>query len=326
MSATQELESAGLGAVLKTALDAVVVMRLDGTIAGWNDVAARTFGWSSAEALGERLSALIIPPRHRDAHERGLAHYLASGEGPVLDRHIEIEALHRAGHELPVELSITRTEQFGEPVFLGFLRDISERQAAARRQALLIGELNHRVKNMLGVVSGIAHQTARNSGDLTTFREAFDGRLLSLSRAHEILTGANWETAPLAALLDALLSAYRDESGQVTWSGDQVDLDSRQLLSMSMIVHELLTNAIKYGALAQPEGKLEITWRHEADWLHFAWDETGLTGVAAPVRQGFGSRMLELSVRHELRGTLYTDWQAEGVRYRLAFPLKWSAP
>lgn len=127
-----DLDNASLGAVLKTALDGVVVMRLDGTVVGWNDVAERTFGWSFAEALGQRMSELIIPHRFRDAHERGLMHYLATGEGPVLDQHIEIDALHRDGHELPVELSITRTEQFGEPVFLGFLRDITERREAAR--------------------------------------------------------------------------------------------------------------------------------------------------------------------------------------------------
>ena len=90
VSIAADLENESLGAVLRTALDAVVVMRLDGTIAGWNDVAERTFGWSFDEANGRRMSMMIIPPRFREAHERGLAHYLATGEGPVLDRHIEI--------------------------------------------------------------------------------------------------------------------------------------------------------------------------------------------------------------------------------------------
>ena len=169
MAVPHDLDSASLGAVLKTALDAVVVMRLDGVVAGWNDVAERTFGWSYADAFGHRMSELIVPERFREAHEHGLAHYLATGEGPVLDKHLEIDALHRDGHEIPVELSITRTEQFGEPVFLGFLRDISERREAARRQELMIGELNHRVKNLLGVVAGIAHQTARSSDTVSVF-------------------------------------------------------------------------------------------------------------------------------------------------------------
>ncbi len=149
MQTADDLKRADLNAVLKTALDAVVVMRLDGTVAGWNDVAARILGWSFEEAQGRRMSEMIIPVPHREAHERGLSKFIATGEGPVLDRHIEITALRRDGLEFPVELSITFTEHFGKPVFLGFLRDISERQEAHRRQELLLAELNHRVKNML---------------------------------------------------------------------------------------------------------------------------------------------------------------------------------
>ena len=87
-------------------------------------------------------------------------------------------------------------------------------------------------------------------------------------------------------------------------------------------MHELLTNAIKYGALSQPGGRLAITWRREAGWLNFAWDETGLEGVTPPARRGFGSKMIKLSAGHELRGRLETEWAASGVRHRLAFPLE----
>lgn len=167
------LNSASLGAVLKTTLDAVIVMRMDGTIAGWNDVAERTLGWSYQEAHGQRMSELVIPTQYREAHEQGLARFLATGKGPVLDTRFEITALCRDGIEIPIELSITFTEQFGEPVFLGFLRDISEREEAQRRQALMVAELNHRVKNMLAVVAGIAHQTARASESVPAFTEHF---------------------------------------------------------------------------------------------------------------------------------------------------------
>lgn len=110
MAVVSDLSRANLGAVLKTALDAVVVMRLDGTIAGWIHVARRTFSWSFADAVGRRMSELIIPHQYREAHERGRAHYRRTGrEGPVLDRLIEITALHRDGHQLLVELSITHT-------------------------------------------------------------------------------------------------------------------------------------------------------------------------------------------------------------------------
>lgn len=317
-----DLDSASLGAVLKTALDAVVVMRLDGTVAGWNDVAARTFGWSYAEAYGRRMSEMIIPSRYRHAHEHGLAHYLATGEGPVLDRHIEIEAVHRDGHEVPVELSITRTEQFGEPVFLGFLRDISERHAAARRQELMIGELNHRVKNLLGVVAGIAHQTARSVTTLPDFSKAFEGRLGSLGRAHEVLTGAVWERASLRTLADELLEAYLSGADpQVSLEGPEVMLVPRHLLSLSMILHELLTNTVKHGALSRPTGRVAVHWTFEHDRLSLLWSESGISGVKATARKGFGTKMIAMNVMHELRGELEHDWRDEGLIFRLAFKL-----
>lgn len=315
-----DLDSASLGAVLKTALDAVVVMRLNGTIVGWNDVAERTFGWSFAEANGRRMSEMIIPQRYRDAHERGLEHYLATGEGPVLDKHIEIEALHRKGHELPVELSITRTEQFDEPVFLGFMRDISERRDAARRQELMIGELNHRVKNVLAVVSGIARQTARSVTDLAAFGEAFDGRLSSLGRAHEILTAATWERAPLRALGDVLLDTYLTGSDpQASIAGPDLLLAPRHVLSLSMILHELITNAGKYGALSRPQGRVSLAWTLDDGELNLEWVESGLDDVRPPTRRGFGSKMIAMSVSHELRGTMRTEWREDGLTFGLRF-------
>lgn len=117
-----------LQAVLETALDAVIVMRTDGTVADWNRHAEEIFGWSKGEVGGRALSELVIPQAHRAAHSIGLQHYMESGEGPVLNRRIEISALHRDGHELQVELSITPSDLDHETVFIGFLRDISDRK------------------------------------------------------------------------------------------------------------------------------------------------------------------------------------------------------
>jgi PAS domain S-box-containing protein len=322
MAVASDIGSADLGAVLKTALDAVLVMRLDGTIAGWNDVAERTFGWSFEEAVGRRMSEMIIPPHYREAHERGLAHYLRTGEGPVLDRHIEITALHRDGRELPVELSITHTHQFDEPVFLGFLRDITERKEAQRRQQLLLAELNHRVKNMLAVVAGIAHQTARASPSVEAFGTSFSGRLGALARAHEILTSADGERAELGTLVEALLGPYTlPPDPRASFAGPQVPLDPKQLLSLSMILHELITNATKYGALSQPQGRIGLQWeRTEGGDVRLRWKESGLSGIVAPDRKGFGISMIGLSAGHELGGAAETLWESDGVAFVLSFP------
>lgn len=324
MESVLDLNSASLGAVLKTALDAVIVMRMDGTIAGWNDVAERTFGWSYHEARGRRMSEMVIPVQHREAHERGLARFLATGEGPVLDQRIEITALRRDGAEIPVELSITFTEQFGEPVFLGFLRDITERHDAQRRQALMVAELNHRVKNMLAVVAGVAHQTARSSESVPAFTGAFFGRLEAMARAHEMLTAGKWQGADLCDLAESLLGPYaKGDVPQASYDGPRVQIGSRQVLSLSMVLHELITNATKYGALSKPEGRIALHWHVEegesGERVIMVWKESGLSAITPPARDGFGLKMIGLSAGHELNGSAAADWQEDGLALTLEF-------
>ncbi len=324
MATENDLKRADLNAVLKTALDAVVVMYLDGTVAGWNDVAERIFGWSFEEVRGRRMSELIIPAQHREAHERGLSKFLSTGEGPVLDRHIEITALRRDGIEFPIELSITFTEHFDKPVFLGFLRDISERQEAHRRQELLLAELSHRVKNMLAVVTGIAHQTAKSCTSLHEFAPAFAGRLQALARGHEMLTVSSWEGAGLPELVEALLGPYAlPEDMRVTFGGPPVDLDAKQVISLSMILHELITNAAKYGALSSDEGRIAVAWNWSAadrpGRLRLTWKESGLRGVVPPAKNGFGLKMIGLSAAHELGGSSSLEWQEDGLLFTLEF-------
>ena len=197
----------GLQTVLDTALDAVVVMDTGGIVIGWNPRCEASFGWTASEALGQPLSDMIIPPAYRQAHEDGLAHFLATGEGPVLDHRIEIGALHRDGSEMPVELSITASEQFGEKLFIGFIRDISECKAEAERQQRILQESEHRVKNMLTVVQAIALQTAASSPDMESFTAAFSGRLESLGRAHQLLVGRVWQDVAISALTQRVLGA-----------------------------------------------------------------------------------------------------------------------
>ena len=313
----------GLAAVMKTALDAVIVMRSDGCVAGWSDKAERTFGWTRDEALGRRLSELIIPPEYREAHEKGLAHFLATGEGPVLDRHIEIKGIDRAGRELPVELSVTCSEQFGEKLFIGFLRDITERQEAASRQERMLRELSHRVKNMLALVAAIAQQTARSSDGIGDFQDAFLGRLQSLARGHDLLVQGEWRSVSIRSLADDILKADVAD-GRASYGGPEFLLGHRQLLGLAMTFHELYTNAVKYGALSVPAGAVALDWSlaDGGETIHVEWKEAGLEGLDSPKRSGFGQKMIALSVRHDLAGDLEWEWRPEGLLVRFRFPAR----
>jgi len=307
--------------VLDTALDAVVVMGLDGRILGWNDRATALFGWSSDEAHRHILTELIVPPAFREAHDRGLAHFNATGEGPVLGRRIEVAAINRVGEEFPIELSVSPSDQFGDLLFIGFMRDISERRAEAERQQRILQESEHRVKNMLTIVAAIAQQTAKSAIDMEGFQAAFTGRLESLARAHELLVGQVWHDVSLTALAERVLG---DEvaGGRARFGGPEVLLDPGKVLGLSMILHELFTNAVKYGALCNDDGQLALEWAREGDDVVIHWVEVGPPCAPEAPSSGFGHRMIAMSVKSDLKGTIERDWRPGGLTAVIRFPLE----
>lgn len=313
----------GLQSVLETALDGVVVMDRQGHVIGWNSRAEGYFGWTTDEARGSRLSDLIIPERYREAHEAGLTRFLDTGRGPVIDRRIEIEGLHRDGREIPVELSITASEQFGGLLFIGFVRDISDRREQAERQQRLLQELDHRVKNMLTVVSAIAQQTARISSDLPSFEKSFLGRLDSFAQAHRLLFGHTGGDLPIRVLAEQVLGGDV-ANGRARFDGPEVLLTPRQVLGLSMILHELYTNAVKYGALCNESGEISLDWSVRDGTIELVWSETGETCDGSSQSGGFGERMIAMSTRADLHGTIERQWRPEGLLLALRFPLETS--
>jgi PAS domain S-box-containing protein len=523
---TQPSLRSSLQLLLNATLDAIVVMDAGGRVAEWSERAAEMFGWSAVDAVGSELAGLIIPQRYRKAHAEGLAHFLRTGEGPLLKRRTELSALRKSGEEFPVELTISAiAEEHGRHdghLFVGSLRDLSgqkraeafqkqqalkadvlyriiayagesrsfqdalkrclesiqrltqwplghvylpteeepvvlvpseiwigdahagyatlrehtaqkylspgeglpgevwrsgnpywvadvasdphfarpeaavragvksafafpivsdgriiaviefftdvpsepeadlllamrsigeqvgrvferrraeqalreqtealqselaERKRGEEHQRMLLAELNHRVKNMLAVVTGIAAQTARSSRSISAFNENFMARLSSLSLAHSLLTAGNWQAMSLRQLVEELLGPYANPNeGQLSIGGPEIAMRPKGALAMSMILHELITNATKYGALARPEGRIFVEWivsPEPAGRVSFAWRETGVAGLTRPRRSGFGTRMIEASVRHELGGEVEVTYGAEGIAYRFEFP------
>ena len=508
--------------VLETALDAVVVMDRNGKVVEWNDNATAVFGWTAEEVRGRLMSDFIIPPQYRELHARGLSRYLETRQAQVLGRRIEISGLRRSGEEFPVELSISPVAESSGLIFVGFLRDISERRTAERQreqhalkmealyhaisfaaeshsfddalqvclasvqtltrwpfghiylptgdepcrlvpspmwygsepeafdklraategtsfgpgeglpgrvwesrepkwiadvtispdfprarwpggieiksalgfpiissceviavveffsetvmqpdpelmrtlhaigqqlgrvferrraeealrdhaaalevevaeriraeahQKLLLAEVNHRVKNMLAVVTAIAAQTARTSTTVESFSENFLARLRALDQANSLVTRQNWQTVSMSDLAEAVLSPYRSND-QMHVRGNSVMLPPKSVVSVGLVLHELVTNAAKYGALSIPAGKVDLEWHCEDVnplWVNLRWEESGVGPTAPPTRQGFGSAMIRASIQHDLKGKVDIDYGANGLIYRIAFPLK----
>lgn len=201
--------------------------------------------------------------------------------------------------------------------------DIDAHRRAEERQALLINELNHRVKNTLATVQALASQTVKSTPDPEQFHESFEDRLISLSQAHDLLNATGWEGAGLADVVERALAPWSD---QVAQQGPDAWLDPAQAVSVSMALHELGVNAAKYGALSTPGGRVSITWARlrnaDGETLQLDWKESGGPPVKEPTRRGFGSRLLERGLGRELQGAVQMSFRPAGLECHVTFPLR----
>ncbi|MBR1287707.1 PAS domain S-box protein [Bradyrhizobium sp. AUGA SZCCT0177] len=215
--------------------------------------------------------------------------------------------------------------------FLGMIGanvDVTERQEAEKARELLVDELNHRVKNTLSVVQAIAHQSFNKNVDPVLARRAFEGRLVALGQAHDLLTHASWENASLAELAELTLDSKGTTAGQIFLTGPTILLSPKQAVSLAMAFHELCTNARKYGALSTNDGQVHVEWTriHGAEpQVHILWSETGGPPVSVPTRRGFGSTLLERTLAEDLDGQVTVQFDPIGLRCSIALPIPYAA-
>ena len=200
----------------------------------------------------------------------------------------------------------------------GASRDLTELKHAEELQRLLINELNHRVKNSLTTVQSIAHQTLRSAANLDDARQAIEQRICSLARAHDLLTARNWSGADMTDIVARAMQPFA--AGQIRTEGPSVDVSPQRALALSMALHELATNAAKYGALSVPSGRVELGWKARGGELHLSWTEQGGPEVQPPSRRGFGSRLLEQSLGREFGGEVRLQYPQQGVICEMAIP------
>ena len=199
-----------------------------------------------------------------------------------------------------------------------------ERRRAEERMSLLVAELSHRVKNTLATVAAIARLTLRQSPDLKSFDVAFSGRLEAMSRAHSLIFEANWGETELRTVVEQALNPFRrtGEPG-IRIQGEDLKLSPKAALALTLMLHELATNAAKYGALSDAGGRVDVHWwlqasEHPAIQLH--WSEHGGPIVAPPSRKGFGHTLIERSIRYELDGSARLSFPPEGMQAEISFP------
>jgi len=200
----------------------------------------------------------------------------------------------------------------------GASRDLTELKQAEELQRLLVNELNHRVKNTLATVQSITSQTLRAAPDPGAACDAIEDRIISLARVHDLLTARSWSGADLRDVARRAMQPFA--AAQLDLAGPSIDVPPQHALALSLALHELATNAAKYGALSVPGGRVSISWSQESGMLRLTWREAGGPPVSPPTRRGFGSRLLEASLR-DLRGQSRLDYAPDGVRADFSAPL-----
>jgi PAS domain S-box-containing protein len=204
---------------------------------------------------------------------------------------------------------------------IGVALDITDRKHDEEHQRLLVHELNHRVKNTLAVVQALAHQSFAGSQDLAR-REAFEGRLVALAGAHNLLTRDSWEAASLHQLIVSAAAPCDPEGERLTLDGPDLRVPPKTAVSLALALHELCTNAVKYGALSNAYGRVMVRWRLERGRLTLEWIESDGPTVSPPRHRGFGSRMLERALAAELDGSVRLDFRTDGLCCTIKCPAR----
>jgi light-regulated signal transduction histidine kinase (bacteriophytochrome)/CheY-like chemotaxis protein len=232
------------------------------------------------------------------------------------------------GHAEPFTVSELRVAETLRATLIEVVLRLADEAAAERRQStarqeMLIAELNHRVRNILGVIRGLIRQSQPDSPEVKEFVRLVDGRIHALARAHNQITDDHWGPAPLNALIDAEAAAFAaDRQSAIVASGPPVLLNPQAYSTMALVIHELVTNSTKYGSLSGT-GEVHIDWsRDAAGDLVFSWRESGGPPVSPPKRKGFGTTIVNRSVPYDLGGKASIDYPAEGVRAQFCIPAR----
>jgi two-component sensor histidine kinase len=193
----------------------------------------------------------------------------------------------------------------------GASRDLTEIKRAEELQRMLVNEVNHRAKNTMATLQSVVHQTLRGASDIETARAAIDARIVALAHAHDLLTARNWSGADISEIVDRAMAPF--PADQIALDGPSVEISPQQTLALSLALHELATNAAKYGALSRAGGQVALRWETQNGVLNVNWRESGGPPVAAPSRRGFGSRLLQDVLFRDVGGQTRLEFAAGGV-------------
>lgn len=307
-----------LEGIVASAMDAIITVDETHHIVLFNPAAEQMFRVTTSDALGQPIER-FIPHRYRAGHQDHIRRFGTTGvTGRRMGALGAISGLRADGEEFPVEASISQVDVGHEHLFTVILRDITERKANEEARQLLAREVDHRAKNALAVVQALVSLTTASSTE--DFIEAVTGRVSALARAHSLLAENRWKGAALQQIVGDETGAYA-RTNQVECDGPDVTLMPNAVQPISLVLHELATNAVKYGSLSREGGRVMISWRVKNDGrLELRWLESGGPTVVEPSKSGFGSTLIQTVAARQLGGRVNISWHPDGVRVSANLP------
>lgn len=308
--------------IIENARDyAIFTMDIEGRVTSWSPGAERITGYDAAEAVGMDVARLFTEPDQVARLDR-LELETALRDGRAEDSRWHVR---RDGEWFWANGVLIAFQHQGSQALLKIVRDETSAKLAMEHRILLLNELNHRIKNTLATVQSIAEQTLRSASVEPAVRDNLTGRLMALSHVHDVLVQESWAGADLAEVVDQAVATYRDDGSRFAIDGPPVRLSPVIAVSISLALHELATNALKYGGLSVPEGRVSVSWTDAHDgvgrrFLTLLWKESHGPEVSLPTRSGFGARLLG-RVFAESGGSTRLDYEPAGLRCVINLPL-----
>jgi PAS domain S-box-containing protein len=302
-----------LASIVESSDDAIVSKNLDGIITSWNKGAERVFGYTSEEAIGQPIA--IVIPEDRQNEEREILTRIRRGER--ID-HFETVRRRKHGSLIQISLSISPVKD-AEGNIVGaskIARDITEQKRSQEQIAILAREAEHRSNNILANVAAAVHLSHSDTSE--GLKQAIEGRIQALANVHSLFVKTRWIGADLATIATQELAPYSEKHNErVRIAGPPILLEPNAAQAIAVTLHELATNAAKYGALSVTNGQVDLKWSHEAGGeLHLRWKESGGPRVNEPTRKGFGGRIIEKMIPQP-KGKAHFDSRAEGLIFEI---------
>jgi PAS domain S-box-containing protein len=303
--------------IVESSDDAIITKNLNGIITSWNKGAGRLFGYTADEVIGKPVTILMPPERQNE--EPVILERLQRGERI---EHYETVRTRKNGSRIDISLTVSPVKNAGGKIIGAskIARDITEKKRNEAQITILAREAEHRAKNILATVQATVHLTQSDTPE--GLKQAIEGRIHALANVHRLFVESRWTGAELDSLVKQELAAYCQEGEtRARIDGPTVLLEPNTAQTVAVTLHELATNAAKYGALSVPEGRVQVEWSRAADGrLVLRWVETGGPPVKPPRRKGFGTRVMHGMIQGQMNGEMRFDWHAEGLICEVAIP------